>query len=458
MTTIADLILCYGGKNKATLVFVNTKRECNDMMISDKIKQEVQIIHGDINQKQREATIEGFKKGKFKCLVATDVASRGLDIPMVDLVIQSEPPKEVDSYIHRAGRTARAGRTGTCITLYSKYTEGLITRIEQKAKLRFKKIGAPQTKEIIESSIRDIKTAMNKVDDSMIDFFSSNAQKVIDEFGAEKAVARLFAFISGHSDKLRSRSLLCGAEGFITYAVKFNSKFNHGGYIWGFFKRILPEDIKAKIRGMKVFKSFDGTVFDFPEDTHKDFEEIIFNDKMYGINYTLTKIDELPELAESTEFGGACTGGFGNSSSSFGNRSGSSWNNNSGSSGNRFNNNGYGNSASASGVTTRGRDNRDSRDPKSSGSRNDPNRIDFFVGNLPYNIDESQFKSWIKKNGVDTSDLEVRLAIDKNTNQLIGFGFISAHNNNKTQEILTLDGKNFNNRNVKISESNQGGK
>ena len=359
------------------------------MMISDKIKQEVQIIHGDINQKQREATIEGFKKGKFKCLVATDVASRGLDIPMVDLVIQSEPPKEVDSYIHRAGRTARAGRTGTCITLYSKYTEGLITRIEQKAKLRFKKIGAPQTKEIIESSIRDIKTAMNKVDDSMIDFFSSNAQKVIDEFGAEKAVARLFAFISGHSDKLRSRSLLCGAEGFITYAVKFNSKFNHGGYIWGFFKRILPEDIKAKIRGMKVFKSFDGTVFDFPEDTHKDFEEIIFNDKMYGINYTLTKIDELPELAESTEFGGACTGGFGNSSSSFGNRSGSSWNNNSGSSGNRFNNNGYGNSASASGVTTRGRDNRDSRDPKSSGSRNDPNRIDFFVGNLPYNIDES---------------------------------------------------------------------
>ena len=85
-------------------------------MISDKIKQEVQIIHGDINQAQREATLLAFRNGKIKCLVATDVAARGLDIPSVDLVIQSEPPKDIDSYIHRAGRTARVGRSGICIT------------------------------------------------------------------------------------------------------------------------------------------------------------------------------------------------------------------------------------------------------------------------------------------------------------------------------------------------------
>ena len=58
-------------------------------MVSDKLKQEVQIIHGDINQKQREASINAFKSGKVNVLVATDVASRGLDIPMIDLVIQS---------------------------------------------------------------------------------------------------------------------------------------------------------------------------------------------------------------------------------------------------------------------------------------------------------------------------------------------------------------------------------
>lgn len=71
-----------------------------------------------------------FKEGKFSVLVATDVASRGLDIPNVDLVIQVEPPKEVETYIHRAGRTARAGRNGTCITFYGKKHEGMIRLIE----------------------------------------------------------------------------------------------------------------------------------------------------------------------------------------------------------------------------------------------------------------------------------------------------------------------------------------
>lgn len=157
-------------------MFVPTKRECNELMISDKIRQEVQIIHGDINQKQREATIEGFKKGKFKCLIATDVASRGLDIPMVDLVIQSEPPKEIDTYIHRAGRTARAGRSGICITMYSKFTEGLLTRIEQKCKFKFTKKGAPQKKDIIDSSIRDIKTSIATLDSTVLNPFAEMAE------------------------------------------------------------------------------------------------------------------------------------------------------------------------------------------------------------------------------------------------------------------------------------------
>jgi len=67
-----------------------------------------------------------FKEGKFNVLVATNVCSRGLDIPEVDLVIQIEPPKDTETYIHRSGRTARAGRSGTCITFYTKKTYGLI--------------------------------------------------------------------------------------------------------------------------------------------------------------------------------------------------------------------------------------------------------------------------------------------------------------------------------------------
>jgi superfamily II DNA/RNA helicase len=90
-------------------------------------------MHGDIAQNQREVTMKRFKEGKFKVLVATDVASRGLDVPNVDLVIQIEPPKEVETYIHRSGRTARAGASGVCITFYTEKTKFLIDQIEQQA-------------------------------------------------------------------------------------------------------------------------------------------------------------------------------------------------------------------------------------------------------------------------------------------------------------------------------------
>lgn len=67
-------------------------------------------MHGDIPQHSREMTLAAFKDGRLKVLVATDVASRGLDIPNVELVIQVEPPQDIEAYIHRSGRTARAGK------------------------------------------------------------------------------------------------------------------------------------------------------------------------------------------------------------------------------------------------------------------------------------------------------------------------------------------------------------
>ena len=62
--------------------------------------------------------------------MATDVAARGLDVPSVDLVVQIEPPKEVETYIHRSGRTARAGASGVCITFYTDRTEYMIQQIQ----------------------------------------------------------------------------------------------------------------------------------------------------------------------------------------------------------------------------------------------------------------------------------------------------------------------------------------
>ena len=430
-TTIADLILCYGGRNKSTLVFVNTKKECSDLMISDKIKEEVQIIHGDINQAQREATLTAFRNGKVKCLVATDVASRGLDIPSVDLVIQSEPPKDIDSYIHRAGRTARAGRSGTCITLYTRYTECLLERIEQKAKIKIKRIGAPQKKDIIEASIRDTYKNLMSIDESMIKLFTEDAKKLIEEFGTENAIARLLAYVSGHTKKMKSRSLLCGAEGWVTYSIKWKNKFQHVGYVWGFFKRILKDEIKSKIRGLRCFSSSDGCVFDYPEDDKEIFEEILYNDKYYGTNYTLDIPEDLPELQSLDEQR------------------------------NRDNNNTINNfSGYRPNNPTRERNlsenKSNDRRPKildHSKYMRRKDRIDLFIGNMPYGIDEIQLKDWFEKNGLKKIEFDARIALDKETGQGRGFGFISVFNKEDVSLVLKLNGKEFNHRKLVINES-----
>jgi ATP-dependent RNA helicase DeaD len=93
----------------------------------------VAAIHGDLGQAQREAVLERFRDGRIRILVATDVAARGLDVDDVTHVINYELPFDLDSYVHRIGRTGRAGRTGTAITLAEPRDRRLLGGIEHHA-------------------------------------------------------------------------------------------------------------------------------------------------------------------------------------------------------------------------------------------------------------------------------------------------------------------------------------
>ncbi|KAF8921428.1 DEAD-domain-containing protein [Mucidula mucida] len=88
-------------------------------------------LHGKLTQSQRLGALGKFKSGGRSILVATDVASRGLDIPSVDIVINFDIPTHSKDYIHRVGRTARAGRAGKAVTLVTQYDVELLQRIEQ---------------------------------------------------------------------------------------------------------------------------------------------------------------------------------------------------------------------------------------------------------------------------------------------------------------------------------------
>ncbi len=104
--------------NGKTLVFVNTKKDTSGLKnFLEGKNYNVNDIHGDKNMEERRKVLNDFIKGKLMLLIATDVASRGLDIPQVDYVINFDLPNNINSYVHRIGRTGRCGKEGKAFSL-----------------------------------------------------------------------------------------------------------------------------------------------------------------------------------------------------------------------------------------------------------------------------------------------------------------------------------------------------
>jgi superfamily II DNA/RNA helicase len=123
--------------SEKSIVFVRTKRGA-DRLVEQLQKEGVNAgaIHGDLRQANREKTLKDFGDGKLPALVATDVAARGLDIDAVDVVIHFDVPEDHKAYLHRSGRTARAGQAGVVVTL-AQWNQVLeVERIQQRIGLK----------------------------------------------------------------------------------------------------------------------------------------------------------------------------------------------------------------------------------------------------------------------------------------------------------------------------------
>ena len=128
-------------KDQKVLIFTQTKLGTDDLVdqLTD-LGHRVFAIHGDIRQRDRNNTIRAFKENKAKILVATDVASRGLNLNNIDLVINRDVPQDPESYIHRIGRTGRAGAEGKAITLTTRDEMKYIYAIEKRNKIIIKEV------------------------------------------------------------------------------------------------------------------------------------------------------------------------------------------------------------------------------------------------------------------------------------------------------------------------------
>ncbi|HAY68558.1 MAG TPA: hypothetical protein DCY82_09775 [Acidimicrobiaceae bacterium] len=128
----AKVVATIAAASHRTLVFSRTKHGADRLVKSvNDLGVSAGAIHGDLRQKSRERALEDFSSGELKVLVATDVAARGIHVDDVDMVIHYQPAADHKAYLHRSGRTARAGNTGCAVTL-SLWNEELEVKRLQK--------------------------------------------------------------------------------------------------------------------------------------------------------------------------------------------------------------------------------------------------------------------------------------------------------------------------------------
>ncbi|XP_046359627.1 nucleolar RNA helicase 2-like [Haliotis rufescens] len=302
--TIGDIIQVYSGNHGRAMVFCETKKDADELACSPSIKVDCHVLHGDIPQEKRELVLAGFKDGKYKCLITTNVAARGLDIPLVDLVIQCSPPKDTDSYIHRSGRTGRAGRSGACVCFYKPQEENSLMWVEKQAGVQFKRIGPPSPEEMIKAGANDAVRSLDDVPNETLEHFKESAESLIASRGAINALSAALAVISG-STTISNRSLLSSKEGYTTYVFRTNMELRGTGYVWRALEKVLGEEDKEKATGMRMLEDKMGCAFDMPSELDGEIEAN-WTDGKYD---TLVKATEVPKLLPQSNFGGGRGGG-----------------------------------------------------------------------------------------------------------------------------------------------------
>jgi ATP-dependent RNA helicase DeaD len=131
------------------IIFCNTKARVNYVtVVLQRYGYNADQISSDLSQNARDKVIKRVRDGNLRFLVATDVAARGIDIPELSHVIQYEPPDDVEAYIHRAGRTGRAGASGTAIMLVNINEKTQLNRIGVHYKIEFEKRPLPQDEDV----------------------------------------------------------------------------------------------------------------------------------------------------------------------------------------------------------------------------------------------------------------------------------------------------------------------
>lgn len=152
---------------KSAIIFCQTKRDVDNLFGElSKRNYSVEAMHGDIAQSMRIQTLNRFKEGSFKILIATDVAARGIHVDHITCIINYNLPQDVEAYIHRIGRTGRAGDEGIAITFVNHREVRFLADVERIAKCHIMKSELPDVSEIIANRYNKIIASVNEAIDN----------------------------------------------------------------------------------------------------------------------------------------------------------------------------------------------------------------------------------------------------------------------------------------------------
>jgi len=172
------------------IIFVRTKTATVEL--AEKLSArgyDVEPLNGDIPQKSRERTVERLKEGKIDILIATDVVARGLDVERVSHVINFDIPYDTESYVHRIGRTGRAGREGDAILFISHREKRLLFAIEKATKQRIEPMAIPSISELNEQRLKRFKqSVIEAMEDDSIETLIPLIETIQSETEADPSV------------------------------------------------------------------------------------------------------------------------------------------------------------------------------------------------------------------------------------------------------------------------------
>ncbi|MDH5424119.1 MAG: DEAD/DEAH box helicase [Gammaproteobacteria bacterium] len=170
----------------AMIIFVRTKTATTEL--SDKLEARgyaTAPLSGDIQQNQREKTIQSLKNGKLDIIVATDVAARGLDVPRISHVVNYDVPHDTESYVHRIGRTGRAGREGDAILFVAPREKRMLSAIERATNKKIERMELPSTEMINDNRIAKFK---QKITDTLASEGLAMFQQMVEQYQEEHNV------------------------------------------------------------------------------------------------------------------------------------------------------------------------------------------------------------------------------------------------------------------------------